>query len=97
MITSGFQNGRTGFRPNGKEKGKVENARNGDAEKGIPQHIPKKMANQELSKELELKEGKNEKKTETGLTEMMGTGHALFAKGQNRGTNGSPRRPKTPL
>ena len=62
MITSGFQVGRTGFRPDGKEKGKGENARNGDAEKGIPQHIPKKMANQELSKESELKEGKNEKK-----------------------------------
>ena len=45
MITSGFQVGRTGFRPDGKEKGKVENARNGDAEKGIPQHVPKKMAN----------------------------------------------------
>ena len=36
MITSGFQNGRTRFRPDGKEKGKVGNARNGDAEKGIP-------------------------------------------------------------
>ena len=81
MITGGFQNGRTGFRPDGKEKGKVENARNGDAEKGIPQHIPKKMANQELSKELELKEGKNEKKMEMGLTKMMDTGRALFAKG----------------
>ena len=56
MITSGFQNGRTGFRLDGKEKGNVGNARNGDAEKGIPQHIPKKMANQELSKEPELKE-----------------------------------------
>ena len=62
MITNDFQNGRTGFRPNKKEKGKEEDARNGDAEKGIPQHISKKMANQELSKESELKEGKNEKK-----------------------------------
>ena len=35
--------------------------KNGDAEKGIPQHIPKKVANQGLSKESELKEGKNEK------------------------------------
>ena len=81
----------------GKKRGKVEDARNGDAEKGIPQHVPKKMANQELSKESELKEGKNEKKTETGLTEMMGIGRALFAKGQNRRSNGSPGRPKTPL
>ena len=67
MITSGFQNDRTGFRPNGKENGKVENAINGDAEKGIPQHIPKKMANQELSKESELKEGKYEKKRKWDL------------------------------
>ena len=67
MITSGFQVGRTGFRPDGKEKGKVENARNGNAEKRIPQHIPKKMANQELSKESELKEGKNKKKRKWDL------------------------------
>ena len=32
MITSGFQVGRTGFRPDGKEKGKVETAK----ETGIP-------------------------------------------------------------
>ena len=37
------------------------NSQNGDAKKGIPQHIPKKVANQGLSKESELKEGKNEK------------------------------------
>ena len=67
MITSGFQVGRTGFRPDGKEKGKMETAKNRDAEKGIPQHIPKKMANQELSKESELKEGKNEKKRKWDL------------------------------
>ena len=81
----------------GKKREKVEDARNEDAEKGIPQHVPKKMANQELSKESELKEGKNEKKTEKGLTETMGTGHALFAKEQNRGTNGSPGRPKNSI
>ena len=51
----------------GKEREKWKNARNGDAEKGIPQHIPKKMANQELLKELELKEGKNEKKRKMDL------------------------------
>ena len=62
-----FKNGRTGFRPNRKEKGKVEDARNGDAEKGIPQHVPKKMANQKLSKESELREGKNEKKRKRDL------------------------------
>ena len=36
MITGGFQVGRTGFRPYGKEKGKVE-LQNGEAEKGISQ------------------------------------------------------------
>ena len=46
----------------------MEDARNEDAEKGILQHIPKKMANQELSKESELKEGKNEKKRKRDLT-----------------------------
>ena len=67
MITNDFQNGRTGFRPDRKEKGKLEDARNEDVEKGIPQHVPKKMANQELSKESELKEGKNEKKRKRDL------------------------------
>ena len=62
-----FKNGRKGFRTDGKEKGKEEDVRNGDAEKGIPQHIPKKMANQKLSKESELKEGKNERKQKWDL------------------------------
>ena len=44
MVTGGFQVGRTGFRPDGKEKGKVE-LPNGEAKEGIPQHIPKKVAN----------------------------------------------------
>ena len=53
----------------------MEDARNGDAEKGIPQHIPKKMANQELSKESELKEGKNEKNGKWDLpSDRHGTG-----------------------
>ena len=75
----------------------MEDARNGDAEKGIPQHVPKKMANQKLSKESELREGKNEKKTKKGLTETMGIGHALFAKEQNRRTNGSPGSPENSI
>ena len=58
---------------------KRENARNEDAEKGIPQHIPKNMANQELSKESELKEGKNEKNG-NGTYRVIGTRRALFAK-----------------
>ena len=45
----------------GKKREKWKLPKNGDAEKGIPQHIQKKVANQELSKESELKEGKNEK------------------------------------
>ena len=55
------------------------------------------MANQKLSKESELREVKNEKKTEKGLTETIGTGYALFANEQNRGTNGSPGRPKNSI
>ena len=42
------------------KKGKGE-LTNGETEKGIPQHIPKKVTNQGLSKESKLKEGKNEK------------------------------------
>ena len=75
----------------------MEDARNGDAEKGISQHVPKKMANQKLSKESKLREGKNEEKMEKGLTETMRTGHALFAKEQNRGTNGSPGSPENSI
>ena len=45
----------------------MEGARSGDVEKGIPQHVPKKMANQELSKQSELKERKNEKKRKRDL------------------------------
>ena len=50
----------------------MEDARNGDVEKGIPQHIPKKMANQKLSKESELREGKNEKKRKRDLPRRWG-------------------------
>ena len=96
MITSGFQVGRTGFRPDGKEKGKVEAAKNGDAEKGIPQHIPKKMANQELSKESELKEGKDEKKRKWDLpSDRHGTGSVH--KKEKQGNQRFPGKTKTPL
>ena len=50
MATSDFQVGRIGFRPDGKKNGKVE-LPNGEAEKGIPQHIPNKVTNRGLSKE----------------------------------------------
>ena len=50
----------------------MEDARNGDAEKGIPQRVPKKMANQKLSKESELREGKNEKKRKRDLPRRWG-------------------------
>ena len=60
MATGDFQVGRIGFRPDGKKKGKVE-LPNSETEKGIPQHIPKKVTNQGLSKESKLREGKNEK------------------------------------
>ena len=48
--------------PRWERKGKSGNyQRNGDAEKGIPQHVPKKVVDQETFKRSELKEGKNEK------------------------------------
>ena len=47
------------------KKGKRGTAKRfGETEKGIPQHIPKKVTSQGLSKESKLKEGKNEKKQE---------------------------------
>ena len=74
MVTGGIQVDRIGFHPDGKKKGKVE-LPNGEAEKGIPQHIPKKVANQVLSKESKLKEGKNEKNGKWDLpSDRHGTG-----------------------
>ena len=92
MVTSGFQIGRIEFRPDGKKRGKVE-LPNGDAEKGIPQHIPKKVTSQGLSKESKLKEGKNEK-TGNGTCQVIGTEQALLTIRRNRGTNGSPGMPE---
>ena len=74
MVTGGFQVGRIRFRPDGKEKGKVE-LPNGEAKKGIPQHIPKKVAHQGLSKESKLKGGNNEKNGKWDLSsDRHGTG-----------------------
>ena len=92
MITSGFQVGRTGFRPDGKEKGKVETAKNGDAKKGIPQHIPKKMANQELSKGSELKEVKNEKKRKWDQNSIIKGRDGLRRKGSEKKREAQKRR-----
>ena len=60
MATGDFQVGRIGFRPDGKKRAKGE-LLNGETKKGIPQHIPKRVTDQGLSKESKLKEGKNEK------------------------------------
>ena len=49
MVTGGFQVGRIGFRPDGKKRRKVE-LPNGDAEKGIPQHIPKRWPTRDFQK-----------------------------------------------
>ena len=60
MASGDFPFGRMGFRPDGKKKANRE-LTNGETEKSIPQHIPKKVTNQGLSKESKLKEGKNER------------------------------------
>ena len=44
MATDDFQVGRMGFCPDGKKRAKGE-LPNGETEKGIPQHIPKKVNN----------------------------------------------------
>ena len=74
MATDDFQIGRMGFRPDGKKGKKVE-LLNGEIEKGIPQHIPKRVTSQGLSKESKLKEGKNEKNRKKNLpSDRHGTG-----------------------
>ena len=66
MATGDFQVCRMGFRPNGK-KGQKRELPNGETEKGIPQHVQKKVTSQGLSKESKLKEGKNEKNRKWNL------------------------------
>ena len=81
----------------GKKREKEEDARNGDAEKGIPQHVPKKMANQKLSKESELKERKNERTRKRDLPRRWGQDMLCLQKNKT----GEPTVPreaqKTPL
>ena len=66
------------------------NCQNGDAEKGIPQHIPKKVANQGLSKESEVKEGKNEK---NGKWDLPSDRHETWLCSQE-GKTGEPTVPR---
>ena len=80
----------------GKKRKKWKLPKNGDAEKGIPQHIPKKVANQELSKESELKEGKNEKNGKWDLpSDRHGTGSVR--KKAKQGNQRFPGKTRTPL
>ena len=79
----------------GKKKGKVK-LPDGEAEKGIPQHIPKKVANQGLSKELKLKEGKNEKNGKWDLlSDRHGTG--FVHKKAKQGNQWFPEKTRTSL
>ena len=79
----------------GKKKGKVK-LPDGEAEKGIPWHIPKKVANQGLSKESKLKEGKNEKKGKWDLSsDRHGTGSVH--KKAKQGNQWFPGKAKTSL
>ena len=78
------------------KKREKRNCQNGDAEKGIPQHIPKKVANQGLSKKSELKEGKNEKNRKWDLlSDRHGTGSVH--KKAKQGNQQFPGKTKTPL
>ena len=80
----------------GKKREKWKLPKNGDAEKGIPQHIPKKVANQELSKESELKEGKNEKNGKWDLpSDRYRT--CSVCKKVKQGNQRFPRKTRTPL
>ena len=58
MITSGFQVGRTGFRPNGKEKGKVETAKKRGCREGHTSAHPKEGGQPETFKKIRAKRRK---------------------------------------
>ena len=60
MATGDLSSWQNRIPPKWEKKGKMELS-NGEIEKGIPQHIPKKVTNQGLSKESKLKERKNKK------------------------------------
>ena len=97
MVTNDFQKWQNRIPPKKERKGKEEDARNGDAEKGIPQHVPKRMANQKLSKESEPREGKNERKRKRDLPRRWGQNMLCLQKNKT----GEPTVPrdaqKTPL
>ena len=80
----------------GKKRKKWKLSKNGDAEKGIPQHIPKNVANQELSKESKLKEGKNEK---NGKWDLPSDRHETCSvrKKAKQGNQWFPEKTRTPL
>ena len=80
----------------GKKREKWKLPKNDDAEKGIPQHIPKKVANQELSKESELKEGKNEKNGKWDLPSDRHVTSSIHKKAK-QGNQRFPRKTRTPL
>ena len=71
----------------------MKDARNGDAVKGIPQHVSKKMANQKLSKESKLREGKNEKKRKKDLPRRWGQDMLCLQKSKTEEPT-VPREPK---
>ena len=73
------------------QNGKEEYARNEDTEKGIPQHAPKRMADQKLSKESEPREGKNEKKRQRDLPRQQGQNMLCLQKNKT-GELGTPRK-----
>ena len=80
----------------GKKRKKWKLPKNGDAEKGIPQHIPKMVANQELSKKSKLKEEKNEK---NGKWDLLSDRHGTCSvrKKGKQGNQQFPGKTKTPL
>ena len=58
---------------------------------------PEEDSQPETFKRIRTERRKEREETEKGLTETMGTGHTLFAKEQNRGTNGSPGSPENSI
>ena len=76
------------------KKGKRVRRQKWGCREGHTSARPKEDGQPKAFEEIRTKGRKEWEKTEKGLTEAIETEHALFAKEQNRGTNGSPGRPE---
>ena len=97
MITNDFQKWQNRIPPRWERKGKSGRRQKWGCQEGHTSAHPKEDGQPGTFKRIRAEIRKEWEKTEMGLTKTMGTGRVLFAKEQNRGTNGSPGRPKNSI